>query len=310
MKLLFEKSVPGRASDYLPECDVPKAMLPEGFARTKAPRLPELSENDLSRHYSALERRSYGINDGFYPLGSCTMKYNPKINEKAAALPGFMHVHPLQPIETVQGCLEALSLTQQYLCEITGMDDMTFQPAAGAHGEFTGILLIKKYHEQRGHTHRRTIIIPDSAHGTNPATATVCGLKTVEIKSHPDGSIDLAALSAAVGQDTAALMLTNPSTLGLFERQIVEISQIVHDAGGLLYYDGANANAILGLVRPGDMGFDVVHFNTHKTFGTPHGGGGPGSGPVGVKKGLAPFLPAPVSPDPSVTFVSFSSMSS
>lgn len=293
MELLFEKSVSGRCCTILPACDVPETTLPAEVLRQQELRLPELSENDISRHYSALERRTYGVNNGFYPLGSCTMKYNPKINERIAALPGFSEVHPLQPEHTVQGCLEALRLAEKYLGAVTGMDAMTFQPAAGAHGELTGVMLIKKYHEQRGDTARIKIIVPDSAHGTNPATAAMCGMSVVNIPSAPDGCVDIDKLKAAVGPDTAGFMLTNPNTLGIFEKNILEITQIIHDAGGLVYYDGANLNAIMGVVRPGDMGFDCVHLNLHKTFSTPHGGGGPGSGAVGCKAFLAPYLPTP-----------------
>lgn len=293
MKLLFEKSVRGRNCGILPVCDVPEVSLPDGHIREQALRLPELSENDISRHYSALERRAHGVNNGFYPLGSCTMKYNPKINERAAALPGFSGVHPLQPGHTVQGCLEALHLAEKYLCGITGMDAMTFQPAAGAHGELTGAMLIKKYHEARGDKKRTKIIVPDSAHGTNPATAAMCGMTVINVPSGADGCVDLGKLSAAVGDDTAGLMLTNPNTLGIFEKNILEITRIIHDAGGLVYYDGANLNAIMGIMRPGDMGFDCIHLNLHKTFSTPHGGGGPGSGAVGCKECLSPYLPKP-----------------
>lgn len=295
--LVFEMSRPGRRAVDLPECDVPvqeiEAIVPAEYLRQAAPALPELSQQDLMRHYTALSQRNFGVDSGFYPLGSCTMKYNPKINEDVCRYPGFAHVHPLQDGDTAQGALKVLYEMQQHLAEIAGMDAVTMQPAAGAHGELTGLKLIRAYHRHRGEA-RNKVIVPDSAHGTNPASAAVCGLEVVEIKSNDDGSINLDALRAAVGPDTAALMLTNPSTLGLFETNITEIAQIVHDAGGLLYYDGANANAIMGIVRPGDMGFDVVHFNLHKTFSTPHGGGGPGSGPIGVKHALEPFLPAPV----------------
>ncbi|MDR0416301.1 MAG: aminomethyl-transferring glycine dehydrogenase subunit GcvPB [Propionibacteriaceae bacterium] len=293
MKLLFEKSVPGRRCSILPPCDVPELELPAGHRRLAGLNLPELSETDVARHYSALERRSYGVNNGFYPLGSCTMKYNPKVNEQAAALPGFTAAHPLQPASAVQGCLETLHLAERYLCALTGMDAMTFQPAAGAHGELTGVMLIKKHHEQRGDTGRTVIIVPDSAHGTNPATAAMCGMRVVNVGSDADGCVDLAELRRAVGPDTAGLMLTNPNTLGIFEKNIVEITRVVHEAGGLTYYDGANLNAIMGVVRPGDMGFDCVHVNLHKTFATPHAGGGPGAGPVGCKDFLAPYLPTP-----------------
>ncbi|MBQ9593226.1 MAG: aminomethyl-transferring glycine dehydrogenase subunit GcvPB [Lachnospiraceae bacterium] len=292
MELIFEKSRPGRSHAYLPACDVPAYAFAKEYLREEAPALPEVSENDLARHYSALERRAFGVNNGFYPLGSCTMKYNPKVNEVTAALPGFTDVHPLQDADTVEGCLEVLDLTKKYLCEITGMDAMTLQPAAGAHGEFTGMMLIKRYHELRGEGEKRVkVIVPDSSHGTNPATGTMNGLQVVSIPSAADGSVDLDALRAAVGEDTAGLMLTNPNTLGIFDKNITEITKIIHEAGGLCYYDGANLNAVMGVVRPGDMGFDCIHLNLHKTFSTPHGGGGPGAGAVGCKEFLANYLP-------------------
>lgn len=293
MKLLFERSRAGRGSDLLPACDVPMVTYDQGLLRAEAPRLPEMAEVDLSRHYTELAKQTHGVNDGFYPLGSCTMKYNPRVNEEAAAQPGFTQLHPLQPVETVQGALEVIHTAEKMLCEITGMDSMTFQPAAGAHGEYTGLLLIRKYHQSRGDTARTKIIVPDSAHGTNPASATMAGFKVVSVPSNEQGGVDLDALRKAVGPDTAGLMLTNPNTVGLFDPNILEITQIIHDAGGLCYYDGANLNAIMGHVRPGDMGFDCVHLNLHKTFSTPHGGGGPGSGPVGCKAVLAQFLPSP-----------------
>ena len=293
MKLLFERSRAGRGSDLLPACDVPVVTYDQGLLRAEAPRLPEMAEVDLSRHYTELAKQTHGVNDGFYPLGSCTMKYNPRVNEEAAAQPGFIQLHPLQPVETVQGALEVIHTAEKMLCEITGMDSMTFQPAAGAHGEYTGLLLIRKYHQSRGDTARTKIIVPDSAHGTNPASATMAGFKVVSVPSNEQGGVDLDALRKAVGPDTAGLMLTNPNTVGLFDPNILEITQIIHDAGGLCYYDGANLNAIMGHVRPGDMGFDCVHLNLHKTFSTPHGGGGPGSGPVGCKAMLAQFLPSP-----------------
>ncbi len=295
--LLFEISRPGRIGVNLPACDVEPAAvelaIPKVMRRSELPELPEISEVEAVRHYTGLSRRNYGVDNGFYPLGSCTMKYNPKVNEDVANLPGFKHLHPLQYDQTVQGALALMYELQLDLAEIAGMDACTLQPAAGAHGELTGLKLIRAFHESRGEQ-RSKIIVPDSAHGTNPATASACGLEIIEIASEADGSVNLDALKAAVGPDTAALMLTNPSTLGLFERNICEIAEIVHSAGGLLYYDGANANALMGIARPGDMGFDVVHFNLHKTFSTPHGGGGPGSGPVAVKAALEPFLPAPV----------------
>ena len=293
MKLLFERSHPGRRCTILPACDVPTCEIDPALCREQAPHLPQMSENELSRHYTELAKQTYGVNDGFYPLGSCTMKYNPKVNDQIAALPGFASIHPLQPEETVQGCLEALDLASKYLCEITGMDDMTFQPAAGAHGELTGLMLIKKYHQANGHEGRVNILVPDSAHGTNPASATMAGFHVVSIPSLPNGCVDIEALRQAADEHTAGLMLTNPNTVGLFDPNITEITEIVHKAGGLCYYDGANLNAIMGIVRPGDTGFDVVHLNLHKTFSTPHGGGGPGSGAVGCKDFLKPFLPSP-----------------
>lgn len=292
MKLIFEKGAPGQHLTLMPACDVPEAALSR--PRTEPLELPHVSETELTRHYTALAKRVHGVNDGFYPLGSCTMKYNPKINEDMANLPGFAQIHPLQPEGTVQGCLEVLDASARLLGEITGMDAMTFQPAAGAHGEFTGLLLIKAYHTHRNDTARTRIIVPDSAHGTNPASAVMAGFTVVNIPSGPDGCVDVEALRQAVGADTAGLMLTNPNTVGIFDKNILEITKIVHDAGGLCYYDGANLNAVMGVVRPGDMGFDVIHLNLHKTFSTPHGGGGPGSGAVGCKKLLAPFLPGPV----------------
>ena len=291
MKLIFEKSVPGRGCEILPPCDVPMTALPDELRRQETPCLPEISETDVSRHYTQLAKRAHGVNCGFYPLGSCTMKYNPRIDEEMAALPGFAGIHPLAPKETAAGCFEALELAKELLCEVTGMDDMTFQPAAGAHGEFTGVLLIKQYHDARGDRGRTKIIVPDSAHGTNPATAAMCGYQVVNVASAPNGCVDLEALKAVLGEDTAGLMLTNPNTVGIFDENILEITRLVHEAGGLCYYDGANLNAVMGVVRPGDMGFDCIHMNLHKTFATPHGGGGPGSGAVGCKAFLAPYLP-------------------
>lgn len=291
MQLIMEKGAPGRKLNLLGACDVPEFTLEESFLRTEAPDLPEVSETEISRHYSELERRSHGVNNGFYPLGSCTMKYNPAVNEDIAALPGFTQIHPLQNETSTQGCLEVLSQMEQKLCAITGMDAFTFQPAAGAHGEFTGLLIIKSYHMSRGDSARTRIIVPDSAHGTNPASASMAGFTVVNVPSGPDGCVDLKALEEAVGPDTAGLMLTNPNTVGLFDKNIRRITEIIHAAGGLCYYDGANLNAVMGTARPADMGFDVVHLNLHKTFSTPHGGGGPGSGPVGVRKGLECFLP-------------------
>ncbi len=291
MQLIFEKSTPDRGMQYIPACDVEEVALPETLRREAAPKLPEMSETDVSRHYTQLNKRVHGVNCGFYPLGSCTMKYNPRIDEEMAALPGFTGIHPLAPKHTTLGCQEALATAHDLLCEITGMDDMTFQPAAGAHGEFTGVLLIKQYHDARGDKQRTKIIVPDSAHGTNPATAAMCGYTIVNIPSAPNGCVDLDALKAVLGQDTAGLMLTNPNTVGIFDENILEITRLVHEAGGLCYYDGANLNAVMGVVRPGDMGFDCIHLNLHKTFATPHGGGGPGAGAVGCKQHLAEFLP-------------------
>jgi len=292
MKLIFEKSAPGRALSLLPPCDVELVALPEELVRETAPALPEMSETDISRHYTELNKNVHGVNCGFYPLGSCTMKYNPRIDEEMAALPGFTQVHPLAPAYATEGCREVLETASKYLCEIFGMDACTFQPAAGAHGEFTGILLIKQYHDARGEGAKRTkIIVPDSAHGTNPATANMCGYQVVNIPSAPNGCVDLEALKAVLGEDTAGLMLTNPNTVGIFDENILEITRLVHEAGGLCYYDGANLNAVMGVVRPGDMGFDCIHSNLHKTFATPHGGGGPGAGAVGCKAHLMPYLP-------------------
>ena len=293
--LLFELGKPGRKAIDLPACDVPLAadLLPAKYLRTAKAALPEVSQLELMRHYTQLSNRNFGVDTGFYPLGSCTMKYNPKVKEDIARYPGLALLHPLQSADTVQGAMEVLFKMEESLAEIAGMAGVTLQPVAGAHGELTGLKLIRAYHRDRGDLARTKVIVPDSAHGTNPASAAMCGMEAVEIKSEADGSIDLEALKAAVGPDTAALMLTNPSTLGLFESKIEAIAKIVHDAGGLLYYDGANSNAIMGIVRPGDMGFDVVHLNLHKTFATPHGGGGPGSGPIGVKERLLPFLPDP-----------------
>lgn len=290
--LVFEKSKAGRRNFTLPPTTVPGYSLnaPKREAKTN---LPELSEVDVVRHYTNLTKNIYGVDNGFYPLGSCTMKYNPKLNEDVAGMKQFSQIHPLQPEYTVQGCIEVYELAEKYLCEITGMDRMTFQPAAGAHGELTGLLLIKQYHKSRNDEKRKVVLVPDSAHGTNPASAAMAGFQVVTIPSK-NGNVDLEQLRQAVNETTAALMLTNPNTLGLFEKDITEISKTVHDAGGLVYYDGANLNAIMGVTRPGDMGFDVIHLNLHKTFSTPHGGGGPGSGAVGVKNCLLPYLPAPV----------------
>jgi glycine dehydrogenase subunit 2 len=296
--LIFEISKAGRTGYSLPELDVPEVdlgeLLPEGYLREEEPELPEVSELDIMRHYTALSKRNHGVDSGFYPLGSCTMKYNPKINENVARFNGFAHIHPLQEESSVQGALELMYDLQEHLIEITGMDEVTLQPAAGAHGEWTGLMMIRAFHEANGDTGRTKVIVPDSAHGTNPASATVAGFETITVKSNENGLVDLEDLRRVVGSDTAALMLTNPNTLGLFEENILEMAEIVHGAGGKLYYDGANLNAVLSKARPGDMGFDVVHLNLHKTFTGPHGGGGPGSGPVGVKKDLIPYLPKPI----------------
>ncbi|NLY86945.1 MAG: aminomethyl-transferring glycine dehydrogenase subunit GcvPB [Clostridiales bacterium] len=290
MKLIFEKSIPGRGQDIFPICDVP-ICLPKAPHRNTKPRLPEISENEMGRHYTSLAKRAHGVNDGFYPLGSCTMKHNPKINEAMASLPGFVNIHPLQPPHTVVGANEIITELENFLCEITGMDAITFQPAAGAQGEFTGLLLIKAYLQDKGEFERNEILVPDSAHGTNPASATMAGFKSITIKSDAFGMVDLDDLKSHLGPKTAGLMLTNPNTVGLFDTHIMDITRLVHEAGGLCYYDGANLNAVMGIVRPADIGFDVIHMNLHKTFSTPHGGGGPGSGPCGCKSFLSPYLP-------------------
>jgi glycine dehydrogenase subunit 2 len=293
MRLIFEKSVKDRECVSLPKSEIPEYVFKDKeLLRTNPTELPEVSELDLVRHYDALSARAYGVDSGFYPLGSCTMKYNPKLNEALAAKDGFTAVHPLQDPKTLQGSMEVVFLLTEYLKEITGMDDGTLQPAAGAHGEFTSLLMIKAYFDKK--KERRTkIIVPDSAHGTNPASAAMAGFSVVNVPSLPDGSVDLDALRKAADGETAALMLTNPNTLGMFDKNIGEISKIIRGAGGLLYYDGANLNAVMGKIRPGDMGFDVMHINLHKTFSTPHGGGGPGGGPVLCKKILGEFLPYP-----------------
>jgi glycine dehydrogenase subunit 2 len=296
-KLIFERSVPGSGAFSLPEGDVPPVELKDslqGFLRESDPILPEVSEVEVVRHFTELSQKAFGVDSGMYPLGSCTMKYNPKINEWAARLPGFADLHPDQPEETVQGALELMYELEKMLCEITGMERFTLQPASGAHGEMTGASLIKAYHEQRQDFQRKKMVVPDSAHGTNPATAHMLGFEVIEVKSNDRGLVDVDDLRSLMSDQIAGLMLTNPNTLGLFEEEIAEISAVVHEAGGLLYYDGANLNAIMGVARPGDMGFDIVHLNLHKTFSTPHGGGGPGSGPVGVKDFLAEFLPVPL----------------
>ncbi|MEE8638582.1 MAG: aminomethyl-transferring glycine dehydrogenase subunit GcvPB [Candidatus Margulisiibacteriota bacterium] len=293
--LIFEKSSPGRKAYSLPDLDVPEEkiekLIPKELLR-KDLNLPELSEVDIIRHFTNLSHKNSGVDSGFYPLGSCTMKYNPKVNEEIAKFSGFTDIHPYQPKEEVQGILELLYNFEQYLCAIFGYDAFTFQPAAGAHGELTSLLMIKAYHDEKSKL-RNKIIIPDSSHGTNPASVVMVGYETIVVKSNGRGNIDIDELRKMVGDDTAGLMLTNPNTLGLFDEHILEVADIIHKAGGLLYYDGANANATLGICRPVDLGFDVAHFNLHKTFSAPHGCGGPGSGPVGVNKKLEPFLPVP-----------------
>ena len=291
--LIFELSKSGRQGVSMPPLDVPEAELPADLCRDSLP-LPEVSEVDVIRHYTRLSQFNHAVDTGFYPLGSCTMKYNPKINELAARLPGFAQIHPLQDEETVQGALELMYELQSYLAEISGFDAVTLQPAAGAHGELTGILIARAYFESIGDTGRTTVLVPDSAHGTNPATAAMAGYKVVTVPSDKRGNVDIDKLRELVGPDTAALMITNPNTLGLWDENIDEAIRLVHEAGGLVYNDGANFNAILGIARPGDLGVDIMHFNLHKTFSTPHGGGGPGAGPVGVKSHLIPFMPGPV----------------
>jgi len=297
-KLSFEKSRPGRRGARLPQtrlCGKKGAgLLPAALLRQKPAALPELTEPEVVRHFVILSKKNFSIDTHFYPLGSCTMKYNPKVNEWAAALPEFAQAHPLAPEETVQGWLRIFYELEQDLKAITGMDQFTLQPAAGAQGELCGMMMVRACHAARGESNRRKVLVPDSSHGTNPATAALLGYRVVEIKSNARGRVDLEVLRSAVDRETACLMLTNPNTLGLFEDEIMQIKEIVHRAGALLYYDGANFNALLGIARPGDMGFDVMHLNLHKTFSTPHGGGGPGSGPVGVKEKLIPFLPVPL----------------
>jgi glycine dehydrogenase subunit 2 len=291
--LLCELSSSGRQGVRYPQPDVPQVSLPQGLTRQELP-LPELYEADVVRHFTRLSQLNYSIDTGFYPLGSCTMKYNPKVNEATARFPGFSQLHPLQPIETIQGALLVMFELQEMLKEIGGFAGVSLQPAAGAHGELTGVLIIRAYHEARQDTKRTKILIPDSAHGTNPATSAMSGLEVVQLSSDARGNVDLEALRAECDDTLAGLMLTNPNTLGLFDENIEEVIRMVHAAGGLVYGDGANMNALLGIARPGDLGFDVLHYNLHKTFSTPHGGGGPGSGPVGVADHLVDFLPGPV----------------
>ncbi len=290
---IFDLSVPGRKGVTFPEPDVPEIALPEAFLREELP-IPEMSEMDAVRHFTSLSQKNYAIDLGFYPLGSCTMKYNPKVNEVTCRLPGFANVHPHQPVESVQGSLYLMYELQNMLAEIAGFAGVTLMPAAGAQGELTGTLIIKKYHTDRGDHQRTRMLIPDSAHGTNPASSAMLGLDIVPLPSDERGNVNLDALRELCDDRLAGLMLTNPNTLGLFDENVVEVIKIVHEAGGLVYGDGANMNALLGVFRPGDVGIDVLHFNLHKTFSTPHGGGGPGSGPVAVQKHLLPFLPDPV----------------
>jgi glycine dehydrogenase subunit 2 len=296
-KLIFELSSDEKTGYRLPPLDVEETLcaenFPEHLRRTDTPVLPRVSEPETVRHYTRLSQKNYGVDGGFYPLGSCTMKYNPKINEDVAAMPAFCGLHPYQPESTVQGALQLMYELDQMLSEITGMAKFSLQPAAGAHGELAGLMIFKAYHESRNDDKRKKIIVPDSSHGTNPASAAESGFDIVQIASAPDGTVDLDALASVLDDETAGLMLTNPNTLGLFETNIKQISEMVHRAGGLLYYDGANMNAIMGMTRPGDMGFDVIHLNVHKTLSTPHGGGGPGAGPIGVAEQLIEFLPRP-----------------
>ncbi len=295
-KLIFELSRPGRKGYELPadrfEIDGLDAI-PSELLRRNEPELPEVSELDVVRHYTNLSNKNFGVDTGFYPLGSCTMKYNPKINEELAAMPEFAALHPLQPAETAQGALELYYNLQKALASLAGLEEFTLNPYAGAHGELTGLMVMRQYHISRGDTKRTKVIVPDTAHGTNPASAMVSGLEVVEVKSKPNGSIDVEDLKPLLDDTVAGIMMTNPNTVGMFETEILEIADLVHNAGGLLYYDGANLNPMLGKVRPGDMGFDIMHINLHKTFSTPHGGGGPGSGPVGVAKHLVDLLPNP-----------------
>jgi glycine dehydrogenase subunit 2 len=294
-KLIKDYSSPGRTAYSLPPLEVTESSIEadiKDYLREDL-NLPEVSEVDVVRHYTALSEMNYGVDSGIYPLGSCTMKYNPKRNERIARMNNLSYLHPYQEVEDVQGSLEILYQLKLDLAEISGMDEITLQPASGAHGEFTSLMIVKKYFEDRDEE-RTKVIVPDSAHGTNPASAIMAGYDVIEIASNKRGMVDLQELKEAVGEDTAALMLTNPNTLGIFEEDILEITKIVHEAGGLVYYDGANMNAIMGYAKPGEMDFDLMHFNLHKTFSTPHGGGGPGSGPVGVKDFLAPYLPKPV----------------
>ena len=294
MELLFEKSQPGRRAARVPRPDLPVPELPEGLARKTPPRLPELSEPELVRHFTALADRTFGVDTGFYPLGSCTMKHNPRVNERVVNLPGFRDLHPLQEEDGAQGALELMWRLQEILAEVAGLDAVSLQPAAGSQGELTGLMLMRAYFEDRDEGKRRKVFVADTAHGTNPASVTMAGYELEKVGTDERGNLDLESLRERVGEDTAGLMLTNPSTLGLFDEFIVDVAKIFHDAGALLYYDGANLNAVCGISRPGDMGFDIVHYNLHKTFSQPHGGGGPGGGPIAVRSSLEPFLPVPL----------------
>jgi glycine dehydrogenase subunit 2 len=294
MKLIFEKSRPGLRAGSLPSYDLPKADVPEGLARKLPPRLPELSEPELVRHFTALADRNFGIDTGFYPLGSCTMKHNPRVNERVVNLPGFRDLHPFQEEEGSRGALELMWRLQEILAEVCGLDAVSLQPAAGSQGELTGLMLMRAYFADRGESdQRRVVITADTAHGTNPASVAMAGFELQKVETDARGNLDLDDLRAKVDEHTAGLMLTNPSTLGLFDEHIEDVSTIFHDAGALLYYDGANLNAVCGISRPGDMGFDIVHINLHKTFSQPHGGGGPGGGPIAVRESLEAFLPVP-----------------
>jgi glycine dehydrogenase subunit 2 len=294
MKLIFEKSRPGRRAGRAPETGIPVPEIPAEFRRADPPRLPEIAEPDLLRHFTELSTRNFGIDTGFYPLGSCTMKHNPRVNERLAGLPGFRDLHPLEDEERAQGALRLCVELQEVLSEVTGLDAVSLQPAAGSQGELTGLMLMHAYFADRGEdAQRRKIVIPDTAHGTNPASVTMAGYELVDVQTDPRGNIDVEDLRGKVDETTAGLMITNPSTLGLFDENIEEISRIFHDAGALMYYDGANLNAVCGISRPGDMGFEIVHINLHKTFSQPHGGGGPGGGPIAVSERLEPFLPVP-----------------
>ena len=294
MKLVYEKSRPGRRASSLQRPDLPAGEVPEELRRSSPPRLPEISEPELLRHFTALADSTFGVDTGFYPLGSCTMKHNPRVNERVVNLPGFRDLHPLQQEDASQGALELMWRLQEILAEVVGLPAVSLQPAAGSQGELTGLLLMRAYFTDRGEgDRRREIVIPDTAHGTNPASVTMAGYELVDVKTDPRGNVDLDDLRGKVGPQTAGLMLTNPSTLGLFDEGIEEITRIFHESGALMYYDGANLNAICGISRPGDFGFDIVHFNLHKTFSQPHGGGGPGGGPIAVREKLEPFLPVP-----------------